>query len=276
MLHCSFSARVAGSLSSELPEHNRQTWGEEGGLACAHGVIFEHEVRIYVPDVGVCEIDRRTRRAVFSACETATPTLVQDALYRVVLPLALPALGYEVLHASAVWGRRGVLALAAVSGTGKSTVACAMAQHDGIALWADDAVVVDVSSDEARTLALPFRPKLLPDAAGHLGRPSLKDRVVPEQGAVSLELSVPLVGLLLLERGSHKGPVQLERLTPLQALRGVLPHAYAFNVRDPEMKRGLLQTYTRLSDMLPIYRAVLPNGLEHVTSTARDLLHLVD
>jgi putative ribosome biogenesis GTPase RsgA len=74
----------------------------------------------------------------------ARPELIRVTYERAVLPRVLQAGGAEVLHASAVYVRDGVVALCGDSGVGKSTTAMALSRR-GHPLWADDVVALDMT-----------------------------------------------------------------------------------------------------------------------------------
>jgi hypothetical protein len=83
-----------------------------------------------------------------------------------VLPNVSIAHGYEALHASAVLTDHGVVAIAAPSGTGKSTLALELVRR-GWPLFADDTVVLGRRDDAIE--AHPAAPFInLPAAAGNV------------------------------------------------------------------------------------------------------------
>jgi len=71
----------------------------------------------------------------------AAPLAWRRVLLTRVLPNAAIAAGYEALHAAAVETGVGVVAIAAASGGGKSTLACELVRQ-GAPLFADDTVVL--------------------------------------------------------------------------------------------------------------------------------------
>jgi hypothetical protein len=71
----------------------------------------------------------------------AAPLAWRRVLLTRVLPNAAIAAGYEALHAAAVGTAAGVVAIAAASGGGKSTLACELVRR-GAPLFADDTVVL--------------------------------------------------------------------------------------------------------------------------------------
>ncbi len=104
-------------------------------------------LRVDLPDLASFSYERGAGHVRAIPHRPLSPGFILDTYHHCVLPLILPALGTEVLHASAVVGARGVAAFCGVSGTGKSTLAVALARR-GYAIWADDAVAVDIAEPE--------------------------------------------------------------------------------------------------------------------------------
>ena len=147
-------------------------------------------------------LDARGRRI---GCVPSDPAGV--AWRRVLLTRVLPNVGiaheYEALHASAVSTDRGVVAIAAPSGTGKSTLALELMRR-GWPLFADDTVVLGRRGDAIE--AHPAAPFInLPAAAGHV--PSLGTDLGLVDGerwvavANSADSVAEVAAIVLLERG---------------------------------------------------------------------------
>jgi hypothetical protein len=116
-----------------------QVWRDHEGTVCAAGHTVAGRHWMHVPRIGSFAFGPCAGDAVHVFAEpSARPESVLDTFRRMVLPLALQAQGEEVLHASAVRMLQGVVALCAVSETGKSTLAYALSRR-GFPLWADDA-----------------------------------------------------------------------------------------------------------------------------------------
>jgi hypothetical protein len=177
---------------------------------------------------------------------------LQDAYRRSVLPLVLQARGVEVLHASAVALREGVVALCGTSTTGKSTLAWALGQR-GYEIVADDALAVSLNGGGALALTLPFRLRLRPDARLCAGGDTVRE------GAGGAE--EPLRALVMLERGGA-GPVT--RLVPIDAFATLLPHAYCFSLEDEARKKALVSVYLNLVQAIPVVRFPFADGLDRL------------
>ena len=241
-----------------------EVWRDGEGVPCAYGRLTECGLRLVVPQTGVFELDAERREITVQSGAAATPSLIQDTVYRVVYPLALQALGCEVLHASAVHTSRGVVALAARSGTGKSTLAHVLAQSSKCTLWADDAVVFDLTGSRVRAAPVPFRLRLLPDAAQRFPAADAGPAVDPS--------AVELAAIVLLERSREaEGGLAIVRLPPLQAFQQLLPHAYAFSLREAERRTQMVGHYVRIASEVPIYQVSIPHGLEQLPRVAKRL-----
>jgi hypothetical protein len=191
-----------------------------------------------------------------------SPEFIQETYHHCVLPLMLPAMGTEVLHASAVVGTSGVAAFCGPSGTGKSTIAVALARR-GFAIWADDAVAVDSAEPEPRVVPLPFTVRLSSESARFL-------KVTDEQGASAAARLIhaqpaPLAVLCMLRRTPDAtATVVVERLEAAPACREALSHAYCFSVRDLAQKRRTIRNYLTMTGRVPVYEIRFRPGLERL------------
>lgn len=138
-------------------------------------------------------------------CAPSDPAAV--AWRRVLLTRVLPnvgiAHGYEALHASGVMTDRGVVAIVASSGTGKSTLALELMKR-GWPLFADDTVMLGRCGDAIE--AHPSTPFInLPAAADDVG--TLGTYLGPVDGerwvavANPAETASRVAAIVLLERG---------------------------------------------------------------------------
>jgi hypothetical protein len=180
-----------------------------------------------------------------------------------VLPVMLPALGTEVLHASAVVGTKGVAAFCGVSGAGKSTIAAALTRR-GYRIWADDAVAFETAESEPRAIPLPFAVRLRADSARFLKAAGTGENAVPS-APIHTE-PAPLAMLCLLRRTPEAtDTVVIERLQAAPACRAVLAHAYCFSVKDLMRKRRTISNYLRMIGRVPTYEIRFRPGLERVS-----------
>ena len=190
---------------------------------------------------------------------------VRDSFFRSVLPLFLHARGDEALHASAVRGKRGVVAFCARSGTGKSTIAYALGLR-GYPVWADDAVACTLSPGQVRALPLPFRVRVSPASRRLLAG----NRVVPfvrreaQDIVCASSAPAPLAALCVLERDEGRAEPRLAELRPPEAFAALLPHAYAFSLRDTARRQQTVQHYLQLVEHVPVYALRFAGGREHL------------
>jgi len=183
---------------------------------------------------------------------------IRDAHRRLVLPLALQALGQEVLHASAVAFEDRAVAFCAESGTGKSTVAYALARR-GHAPCADDAVAIRPGRDGPELIPLPFALRLRPPSAAYYGEEAQPLEV---QKPVA---SRPLAAICVLQRrGEGTG---IRRLGRAEAFPALLAHAYSFGLSDERRTRRMVEHYLSLASEIPVYRVVLAPGLSNLAGT---------
>jgi hypothetical protein len=187
---------------------------------------------------------------------------IRDAHRRTVLPLALQALGQEVLHASAVAFETGAVAFCAESGTGKSTVAYSLARR-GHAPCADDAVAIEPGRRGPELIPLPFALRLRAASAAYYGE---------EAGSAEGQHPVarlPLAAICVLQRlGNGTGICRLNRAEAFPAL---LAHAYSFGLNDARRRRRMMQHYLSLASEVPVFRVDLPSGLSSLAGTLDEI-----
>ena len=221
-------------------------------------------LRVDLPDLASFSYERGARHVRAIPHRPLSPEFILDTYHHCVLPLILPALGTEVLHASAVAGSAGVAALCGVSGTGKSTIAVALARR-GYVIWADDAVAVDTAEPGPTAIPLPFALRLRSDsarflaAAGEWGTSATAAPVATEPA--------PLAVLCMLRRTPDATvTVAVERLDAAAACRATVAHAYCFSVNDAAQKRRTISNYLTLAGRVPAYEIRFRPGLEHFPS----------
>jgi len=219
-------------------------------------------LRVDLPDLASFSYERGAGHVRAIPHRPLSPGFILDTYHHCVLPLILPALGTEVLHSSAVVGARGVAAFCGVSGTGKSTLAVALARR-GYAIWADDAVAVDIAEPEPAAVPLPFAVRLRADSARFLA--AAGERGTSATAAPAATETAPLAVLCMLRRTPDATAiVAVERLDAAAACRATLAHAYCFSVNDPAQKRRTISNYLTLAGRVPAYEIRFRPGLEHL------------
>ena len=226
-----------------------------------------------LPDLAMFSYERGAGHVSAIPHRSLSPEFILDTYQHCVLPLILPALGTEVLHASAVVGAAGVVAFCAPSGTGKSTIAVALARR-GYAMWADDAVAVDTVEPAPTAIPLPFAVRLRADCAGLLdaaGERGPFDVAVPARTEPA-----PLTVLCMLRRSPDAAaPAVVERLGAAAACRAALGHAYCFSVKDVAQKRRTIANYLTLAGRVPAYEVRFRPGREHLPAVLDTLQTIV-
>jgi hypothetical protein len=175
-----------------------------------------------------------------------SPDTAEEAFRRTVLPLALQAVGYEVLHASAVLAPEGVVALCGISGTGKTTLAYTLTTL-GYQAYADDALALEVVADDIAARLLPFRLMIRPLAASFF---ALEEDGTEVESA--LPSTAPLAGVCLLERDPAAEGAIVSRVSGGRAVTGVLRHAYSFTLDEPTRTRRMIDSYLLLVSRIPV------------------------
>ena len=224
-----------------------------------------------VAGVATYRFDRCDRRVEAIASASTDRDLVYDSYYRVALPLALQFFGFEVLHASAVCTSAGVVAFCAMSETGKSTTAGALSRR-GYGLWADDAVTFQINDGEpgADAMAIPFRLRLHQMSARAIGETNPTPRW-PKPRPIELK-SAPIAALCVLRRENGAlAAAEVNRLSRIDSVTALLPHAYCFSLDDPNRKRLMMHRYIDLAERVPTFAVTIANGLDKLSEVLDEI-----
>jgi hypothetical protein len=236
-------------------------WRDEAGVVCAHGYVGAGERWIRWPDLVSFRFDDEGRTEAFPE-RRLQPEFVREFFSRTVQPLVLQALGWETLHASAVELSGRLVGVCGDCGSGKSTIAYALARR-GYRQLADDAVVIRTAPGGIEALDLPFAVRLRPasetffrarsDAglgAGRFTSPASTGR--PTQ----------LVSALFVITRMREGAPTATRLSPGAAFQALLPHARCFDARDRDVRRRVLENYLAIADRVAVFDLRFADGLE--------------
>jgi hypothetical protein len=255
----------AGTVPPDAHDwHVRQEWRDPRGTLLAYGGLEEGRCWMHWPTAGTFCFPPGTGGVTLYRSPGASDDDIHDTFLRGVLPVVFIARGYEALHASAVSLNGRVVAFAAESGTGKSTLAAAVAGTQG-GRWADDTTLWSMAGGTPVTLALPH-PSRLDAPAGATIRAITAAASAPpgvEPGSLA-----PLAALYLLtRRTSGSAYVEFSRVEPATAFRRMLVHAHPFQLME-ERPRQLLERMLDLASMLPVFDLRFRSGLEHLGSVA--------
>lgn len=230
-------SRTAGAYASQAGSHY---WIDVSDVAMFHYSVATGQV-VAVP-----------RRAIEEG-------RVRAIYHRVVLPFLLQALGYEMLHASAVRTERGVVAFCGESGAGKSTIAVGLSRR-GHPVWADDALLLDASA-RICAIALPFAVRLRRESADFFGLGGRGDGSSCDLSGIEgdpLDLAAVCV---LKRRAGSRGVEVNECRRGTAALTALLAHACAFNFEDLDRKRRMVKQYFAVAARVPVFEALVRPGL---------------
>jgi hypothetical protein len=225
--------------------------------------VVDGQPRMNVPNLAAFHYDRDLGQVRAVLHRPLSLESIIETYQHCVLPVMLPALGTEVLHASAVAGRKGVAAFCGVSGAGKSTIAAALT-HRGYHIWADDAVAIDTTEPEPRAIPLPFAVRLRADSARFLK--AVGHRETPVAATPIRTEPAPLAMLCLLRRTPEAtDTVAIERVAAAPACRALLTHAYCFSVKNLTRKRRTVGNYLKMIGRVPTYEIRFRPGLQHLS-----------
>lgn len=199
-----------------------------------------------------------------SNAETST---IETFLFSAVAGAILHQRGVLPLHASCVMVGDVAVAMAGVSGRGKSTLAGALSMC-GYDVVTDDICPVDFRDGKAMVIPGPPRVRLWPDAAGLLGlshagletgRPNHPKRVLAARGA---DVGPKRLGAVIrLDIDRRLDTPVLYRLTGPAAITPIEELVYRARLgRRLGRRVGLFRDLVRLPTMVPIYQLIRPEG----------------
>ncbi len=250
----------------DLDEDGIDAWFDVSGKLYAWSGTEGSKHWIYWNKLARFVFDNQATFVTAYALPSAGHDLINEIYFHSILPLALHARGFEVLHASAVQAPGGVIAFCAASGVGKSSTAYALHRR-GYSVWADDAVAFQMLDGSPLSVPVPFDLRLFPDQLTALKGQSFTTsaRGAPERAAHPGPQSQPLRAICLLNRQNSLETelnIRLETLSQRAAFSELMPHAYTFERRNPTRTRKMLMNYLDLVSGVPIYRISYLSSLE--------------
>src|SRR6266542_1364742 len=232
-----------------------EVWRDNEGLIAAYGETLGEECRMHLPGLASFRFSARGDEIAAAVPATIREECVIDAYLR------------KVLHASAVRSPAGVIALSAISNTGKSTIAFGLSRR-GYPLWADDAVVFEISdSGRGVAVSLPFEVRLRASAAEFFSLDSTKARAPATNKVLPFNAqTAPLAAVCVLRRFNNGGalPVSVRRLSSADAFASVLTHAHCFSFDDVERKGRMMHNYLNLVATTPVFDVCFQPGLTNL------------
>jgi len=213
------------------------------------------------PAIGLFLIDPSSDEVIVHPARSARAADIDDTYVRGVLPVVFLAQGYEALHASAVQIGDRVVAFAAESGTGKSTLAAAVSRIYG-AQWADDTTLCWIDSGAPASVALPFPQRI--DAPARVALTT----IAGEPRFALPGSSAPLAAMYVVKRADLRlGFAEFRRVPEAVAFRRLLAHAHPFELTAGR-SRQLIERMLLVASRIPVIELRVRSGLQHLPAVA--------
>jgi hypothetical protein len=255
---------AAGAEAPAAPSPERggvHTWRNKRGGVVATGFTENGVHWMHWPYLAAYRFAAGDRTITAFPEPHAPLDVLEDTYRRSVVPMALQALGYEALHASASLFTRGVVGWFAASETGKSTIAYGLGER-GFPQWGDDSVLIDPDARPLLARRLPFDIRLRPRSGAFFDSQTSTGAASPASGL--LPESAPLAALCLLTRADLPPalPVSVRPLDPVRTFSSLIAHAHCFNPHDDERRTIMLQRYLDVTALVPVYEIVFRASLD--------------
>jgi len=242
-----------------------RTWQDVSGVVCAVGYVDRGARWIRWPGTATFRIDPSGHLDAFPDPRVDSAS-IRDLCRRTVVPIALQALGYEVLHASAVRFPPGVVAICGDRCAGKSTLAYSLSRR-GYDQCSDDMLVLDVGPTVVRPMQLPFDVRLRPEASTFWGfHPKRNDNEAVasiDPPCAAADAMPPLASLVMLRRVERGGPVMV-RLPAAAAWTALMSNGYWFDPTDVDERRRVVRHYLDIAALVPAYELRFAPGLDRL------------
>ena len=193
-----------------------------------------------------------------------------DFYHQHILPLILQDSGLEVLHASAVLLDGRVLGFCGDNGSGKSTIAYALGRR-GCRQYADDSLVIDAGAGRIEAVALPFSPRMRRASAQFFGEDTDEEWEARRHAGRH-----PVGALFIIEKPHAHAEHEIDRLSELDALQGVLSHARRFDPTAPSSHRRHLQNFLEIALALPVFSVRYSRGFDRLDTLLSALIRAAD
>jgi hypothetical protein len=257
------------------PEHllPSQIWRGTGDEEFARGYAAGARWWMRWPGVGTFVFDAPARDTQLVPEHGRPREILEDAFRRGAAPVALLQREHEVLHASAILSARGVVAFCAASGTGKSTLAAALAAA-GCEFWGDDFVAWRVADGAVECAWSPSVHRL--DDVTHEAVRGIE----PFARAVSARATGPprLAAIVVMSRAdrAHGRTACVAPVPVSRAFTAVLPHAHECSIGGPERVRRSVERYLELCASIPVFQLAFTPDLSQVARLAHDVAAWMD
>ncbi|MFV3130381.1 serine kinase [Niveispirillum sp. KHB5.9] len=230
-------------------------------------IAIDGTVLVRIPNV-VGFLVRGGCQLILDQDSDAETSVIETFLFGAVAGAVLHQRGILPLHASCVMVGDIAVAMAGVSGRGKSTLAGIMSLR-GHEVVCDDICAIGFHGGRAFVAPGPPRVRLWPDAAELLGlshdglqtaRPNHPKRVLAARGTDAA--TKPLGALVRLGIDRRLQAPVIRRLAGPAAITPVEELVYRARLgRRLDRRIGLFQDMARLATLVPIYQMVRPEGI---------------
>ncbi|MEZ5319319.1 MAG: hypothetical protein R2752_18095 [Vicinamibacterales bacterium] len=243
--------RFAPARAESGPPAGRlvNTWRDDAGRVLAQAFRGPDRDWIDWPQLGRFAFHASSRVIEVTPRPGVPRAIIEDTFHTSLQPIILQVMGRQAMHASAALGATGVLAFCGRAGTGKSTLAFAIARA-GHRQVADDAIVLSHDPERVLVHPLPFAPQLRAESLAFfgedapLGEPARRAAVgTPNLGAV-FALSPDA------SAGAHP---RLRQLSAVEAFPVLLAHAHCFDVDDKAHTQAMVETYLEIAARVPVF-----------------------
>jgi hypothetical protein len=258
-----------------LPEvpARAEVWRNREGTPVAYGYTEHGQHWISLPEQVAFCVSPETNVVRAVALPEASQDLIVHQFRGRGLPLALQALGWEVMHASAIWTPSGAVAFCGPSGSGKSTHVYAMWRR-GYPALGDDAVAFRVSEGRITILPLPFEVKLEPASAEFFTRKGGLNGDLPEARPEPSSFST-LFALEQVDAAEVDG-FEITKLPLAPALKTFLINSYCFDPRDEARRADMVLRYLELVGQVPTFRLRYSPDFDRLPDVLDAIEHLID
>jgi hypothetical protein len=244
------------------------TWRNKHGGVVATGQTIDRVHWMHWPYLAAYRFAADDPAITAFALPNAPLHTLEDTYRRSVVPMALQALGFEALHASAVLLPAGVVGFFAASETGKSTLAYGLSER-GFPQWGDDSLLFDPSLPPVTSRRLPFDVRLRPESRSFFDNTDDGgDFVMP------LPDTAPVRALFLLTR-DDRSTLSVRQLDPVGAFSGLVAHAHCFNPHNESRRTAMLSYYMQVIGAVPVYEVIFPPVLSELGAVLDAVLAVV-
>jgi hypothetical protein len=250
-------AFARGKAPTPQTDRKGNEWRDDRGDVIARTFLWAGLYWIVWPSLGVFVFSADSREVRVWAEPHAQRRTVVDAFRRMIKPVVLQALGWQVLHAGATIGPSGVIAFCGGSGAGKSTLAFAM-QQAGWQQFADDNLLLRLDGDFVIACPLPFTPRLRPAARAHFANlrgplPSSLRRRPPD---------TPLAAIFVLQQNAGLAKPRVSLMPRARAFSQLLPYAHCFDAEDRAHTCRLVKDYLAVASRVRAFWLEYPPNFQ--------------